>query len=335
MVNCEAVDEVTVKAGNFKDCLKITLDISEYPSGLEYRGGKKEYFFAKGIGIIKTVNYFYKGAVTAVYELESFTGEGEGYMPLVDGASRSYVGVNLTDGDVCGENCYFVKDEDGNTVLFEDRIGVRKKLEPISDYSSIHGENIEEELWEAGKHEESRLKHDINNFHLLCHFLGRAGRYWNAPEKAVAWNKYRLKIMEDLNGNGEVPSAWLGLYAATQLRTGCALCGLGRPEEAKPYLEKSLQSFIKWEAISKDTPMEVGDPFVYGGIQLIKGTNLLLLPNGEYDRVSRDYPYLFRDRIGLLVHAVTAPHGWEWFDGVRNEAWFVEFAEKVKAASNN
>lgn len=334
LVNCEAVDEITVKAGTFKDCLKVSLDISEYPAGLGYRGGKKEYYFAKGIGIIKTVNYFYKGAVTATYELESFVGEGEGYMPLVDGASRSYVGVDLTDGDVCGENCYFVKDEDGNTILFEDRIGVRKKLEPISDYSSIHGENIEDELWEAGKHDESRLKHDINNFHLLCHFLGRSGRYWNAPEKAIAWNKYRLKIMEGLNGDGTVPSAWLGLYAATQLRTGCALCGLGKAEEGKPYLQASLDSFIKWEAIPKDTPMDVGDPLIYGGIKLVKGTELLLLPNGEYDRVSRDYPYLFRDRIGLLVHAVTAPHGWEWFDGVRNEDWFKDFTEKVKKASN-
>lgn len=334
IVNCEAVDEITVKAGVFKDCLKVSLDISEYPAGLEYRGGKKEYYFAKGVGIIKTVNYFYEGAVTATYELESFVGEGEGYMPFVDSASRCYVGVNLTDGDVCGENCYFVKDENGDTVLFEDRIGVRKKLEPISDYSSIHSENIEEELWEAGKHDESRLQHDINNFNLLCHFLGRTGRYWNAPEKAIAWNKYRLKIMEGLNGDGTVPAAWLGLYAATQLRTGCALCGLGKAEEGKPYLQASLDSFIKWEAIAEGTPMEVGDPLIYGGIRLIKGKNLLLLPNGKYDKISRDYPYLFRDRIGLLVHAVTAPHGWEWFDGVRNETWFKDFTEKVKTASN-
>ncbi|MBR2914596.1 MAG: RNA polymerase sigma factor [Clostridia bacterium] len=334
LVSCEAVEEITVKAGTFKDCLKISLDISEYPAGLEYRGGKKEYFFAKGIGIIKTVNYFYKGALCTEYQLASYVGEGEGYMPFVEGAVRSYVGVNLTDGDVCGENCYFEKDENGDTVLFEDRIGVRKRNEPISDYSSIHGETIEDELWEAGKHDESRLRHDINNFHLLCHFLGRPGRYWNAVEKAVAWNKYRLRIMEGLNGDGTVPDAWLGLYAATQLRTGCALCGLGKAEEGRPYLEKSLQSFIKWEAIEKDAPMEVGDPLIYGGIKVIKGKDLLLLPNGEYDRISRDYPYLFRDRIGLLVHAVTSPHGWEWFDGVRSDAWFMDFTQRVKKASN-
>ena len=81
--------------------------------------------------------------------------------------------------------------------------------------------------------------------------------------------------------------------------------------------------------------MEVGDPLIYGGIKVIKGKDLLLLPNGEYDRISRDYPYLFRDRIGLLVHAVTSPHGWEWFDGVRSDAWFMDFTQRVKKASNS
>ncbi len=334
IVNCQAVDEVTVKAGTFKDCLKVSLDISEYPAGLEYRGGKKEYFFAKGIGIIKTLNYFHKGAVCAEYQLEAYLGEGEGYMPVDGGLERSYVGVNLTDGDVCGLNLYFEKDEKGNTVLFEDRIGVRKRLDLITEYSSIRYEDTEERLWNEGKHDESRLQHDINNFRLLCHFLGRSGRYWNAPEKGVAWNKYRLQIMEGLNCDGTVPQAWLGLYAATQLRTGCALCGLGKEEEAIPYLEKSLQSFIKWEEIKNDTPMEVGGAMIYGGIKLIKGTDLLILPDGRYDVISRDYSFLFRDRIGTLAYAVTATRGWEWFDGVREKQWFKDFTEKVKKASN-
>ncbi len=333
VVNCESVEEITVKAGTFKDCLKVSLDISEYPVGLEYRGGQKEYYFAKGIGIVKTVNYFYKGAVRTEYQLEAYKGTGEGYMPLVEGAERCYVGVDLTDGDVCGANYYFEKDEKGDIVMFEDRIGVRKKLEYITEYGSVKDEILEEELWNDDKHEESRLRHDVNNFHLLCHFLGRSSRYWNAPEKGVAWNKYKLKVVEGLYFDGTVPQAWLGLYAATQLRTGCALCGLGKGEEAKPYLEKSLQSFLKWEEIENGTPMEVGDPLIYGGIKLIKGDDLLLLPDGKYDRVKRDYSYLFGGGIGILAYAVTSDRGWEWFDGVRNEAWFKDFVQRVKTAT--
>ena len=63
----------------------------------------------------------------------------------------------------------------------------------------------------------------------------------------------------------------------------------------------------------------------------------VLLPDemdGRYDVISREYSFLFRDRIGILAYAVTATRGWEWFDGVREKQWFKDFTEKVKKASN-
>jgi hypothetical protein len=31
-----------------------------------------------------------------------------------------------------------------------------------------------------------------------------------------------------------------------------------------------------------------------------------------------------------MTHALTAPRGWEWFNGVRGEPWFAECIERAK-----
>ena len=115
---------------------------------------------------------------------------------------RRYDALDLTDGFVSSVEYTYVTDEDGDIVVFSDLTGIRELPPPITQYGAIQGEIIEDKLWDEGKHEESRLRHDINNFHLLCHFFGRPSRYWAAQKKAVAWNKYRLKIMEGLDEAG-------------------------------------------------------------------------------------------------------------------------------------
>lgn len=62
-------------------------------------------------------------------------------------------------------------DEDGNIVIFEDRCGIRKKPEIVTQYSSIYGEVIEEDLWRQGKYEESRLRESVNKLQLVLHML--------------------------------------------------------------------------------------------------------------------------------------------------------------------
>ncbi len=330
---CENAGEISVKAGTFENCFKVSLDIEGMKDGLAYRGGKKDYYFAPGVGIIKTVNHYCDGARQAVYELVSYEGTGDGYMPLSDGMVRCYEAIGLTDGDVAGANYYFVKDKSGNTVMFTDRTGIRKRLDNITDYSSIYSETLEELLWDAGKHEECRLRHDLNNFLLLIHFFGRPGYYWSMPEKAVAWNKYRLTVMDNLNGDGQVPKAFWGHYASTCFRTGCALCGYGKEEEGYEYLEKAIEYFVRWDAIPEGEALDVGDPLIYGGVKVLKGKKSILLPDGTLEPLTR--PHLFRDTIGLMNYGMTAPHGWEWFDGVRNQDRFKQILEKVLEITNN
>ncbi|HBN83987.1 MAG TPA: hypothetical protein DDZ89_09105, partial [Clostridiales bacterium] len=130
-------------------------------------GGKKVYYFAEGIGIVRTENEYGGGARTAVYELSTYEGTGEGFMPLADGLLRKYDALDLTDGFVGAAEYTYVADDDGDIVIFADRTGIRELPPPITQYSAIQGEVIEDHLWNEGKRNESRLCHDVNNFHIL------------------------------------------------------------------------------------------------------------------------------------------------------------------------
>ncbi len=329
-ITCENGGSITTKAGTFDDCLKLILDIHGMTDGWSYRGGKKVYYFADGIGIVRTESEYCDGARTAVYELTAYEGTGEGYMPMADGLFRRYNALGMTDGFVGAVEYTYVQDAEGHTVIFKDATGIRKLPPPITQYSSILAETTEDQLWNEGKHDESRLCHDVNNFHLLCHFLGRPSRYWGAQEKAVAWNKYRLKIMEGLD-DGTVPDAWLGQYAATAFRTACALFGCGKKEEGYEWLERAFEAFPKWDEIPDGTEMDVGDPQIFGGVKVIKGKSYIKLPDGTIQPVSY---HLFEGNSSLMHYGLTAPHGWEWFNPVRDEDRFKEYIERAKKMDN-
>ncbi len=326
-ITCEDGGSVTTKAGVFENCFKLCLDIGGMTDGWSYRGGKKVYYFAEGVGIVRVESEYCYGLKTAVYELTSYEGTGEGFMPMEDGLTRCYDAIGLTDGYVGKTEYTYVADGDGDIVIFSDRTGIRELPPPITQYGDIQNEIIEDRLWDEGKHDESRLYHDVNNFNLLCHFFGRPNRYWNKPEKAVAWNKYRIKIMEGLSDEG-VPQAWLGHYASTCLRTACALFGCGRKEEGYEWLEKTFEAFPKWDSIPDGTEMDVGDPLIFGGVKVVKGKSFIIIPDGRKEPIVNHY--MFEDTHWLLHYSLTAPHGWEWFNPVRNEERFKEYIERAK-----
>ena len=330
-ISCEEGGTVSTKAGTFENCFKLNLDIEGMTNGLSYRGGKKVYYFAEGIGIVRTENEFCGGARKAVYELTSYEGTGEGFMPYADGLVRRYDALDLTDGFVSSVEYTYVADEDGDIVVFSDRTGIRELPPPITQYGTIQGEIIEDRLWDEGKREESRLRHDINNFHLLCHFFGRPSRYWAAQKKAVAWNKYRLKIMEGLDESG-VPDAWRGLYASTSFRTACALFGCGNKEEGYEWLDRAFEAYPKWDNIPDGTEMDVGAPLIFSGIKVIKGKGRIILPDGTLEPLS--YGYLFEGNCSLMHYGMTATQGWEWFNSVRDEERFKEYIKKAKKMAN-
>ncbi len=328
---CEDGGTVTTKAGIFENCLKLSLDIDGLKDGLAYRGGKKAYYFANGVGIVRTESEYCEGMRTAVYELTSYEGTGEGYMPIAHGMLRRYDAIGLTDGYVGAAEYTYVEDDDGNIVIFADRTGIRETPPPITSYEFIQDEIIEDNLWEEKKYDESRMRHAVNNFRILVHFLTRPSRNWAAARKAVEWYRYNIRIVEFLAEDGEIPRAWLGVYFYMHFLTGCAMFGC-RTEEFKEegyrYLERAFELYPKWEEIPDGEELEVGNELIYGGIKMVKGKEIIVLPDGTREPI--ETYYLFNRSASFMYHGMTAPSGWEWFNPVRDEERFKQYTERAK-----
>lgn len=122
----KTVGMVSVLGGEFDDCLEISLDIKGLDGGYKYRGGKKVYTFAKGVGLIKTVHHYSDNTLTAVYELSSFKGTGDGYFPASDGMFRRYDAVGLTEGFIAYTEYSYVGNNDGTCNVYVNQCGVKK-----------------------------------------------------------------------------------------------------------------------------------------------------------------------------------------------------------------
>ncbi len=339
---CENAGTVKTKAGIFENCLKLSLDIGKYGQYVEYRSGKKEYYFAPNIGIVKIVHHYCDDILTSVYELTEYEGTGEGYMPFTDGLVRKYEALGLTDGYIAGAEYTYASDDEGQVYIFEDNLGVRTKPQECTVYPSTCGEELEEKLWEEGrrdmgdlKHDlldESRLRHDINNFNLFLHYLDQNDRSWYVPERKTAQSKHRMRMFEILGEDGgDVPKGWLGAYARECFLLACSLFGSGNKEEGYLYLDRSLELFKKWDDIPKGELLETGDKFIFGGIKVIKGNaNVIVLPNGTKE-VIRESGWFFSIEYAWVHGWMTAAHGWEWFDSVREEERFKKAIETAKA----
>ena len=128
-VTVEHLDSVEVAAGRFEDCLKVSLDIksSKNAGWNNFCKGKKEYYYAKGIGLIKGVHYFKDDTVIPNYELTYYEGRGEGYMPVQDGLFRRYEAMGLTKGYIGKAEYTFIEDDSGNLKVLENNTGIRDK----------------------------------------------------------------------------------------------------------------------------------------------------------------------------------------------------------------
>ena len=331
-ITCADGGTITTKAGTFENCFKLCLDIGGMEGGWSYRGGKKVYYFAEGIGIVRTENKYCSGARTAVYELTSYEGVGEGFMPLADGLVRRYDALNLTDGFVGAVEYAYVADEDGDIVVFADRTGIRELPPPITQYSAIQGEVIEQQLWDEGKWKEGHMKYAANNFHLILHLLARPSRNRNNAKRSIEINGFYMNMMELLGENGAVPPAWYNLYAWTAVVKSAALFGDGKKEEGYDALDIAINFCELISQIKKGDLLDTGNAELLGNVKYEYTKGVIVLPDGSKEPVSYDYRMNFS--ASNLVYCLTARSGWEWFNSVRNEDRFKEYIERAKKIAN-
>ena len=329
---CEICEPITTKAGTFSDCIKLTLDIGGLNDGISYRGGKKEYYFARGIGIVKTVNYTFSGACRAVYELTKYEGEGEGYMPIVGGLFRRYDAQGLTDGYEGAVEYTFVEDGDGQVFIFSDQIGIKHKLSPVTAYGSIHSEVIERQYMDEGKANEAHRLHGINNFHLMLHYLARPAYHRNNPRRSIDICSFNMNMMESFGEDGKLPDAWVALYAWTALVRAAAHFGAGEKEQGYDDLETSLVHYRKWGEFKADDLLDTGKENIFAGAKLLKSRDYeatLSLPDGALEALSA-YGYRINPYVDVIYSVLNARGGWEWFNSVRDEERFKEYIERAR-----
>ncbi len=326
-ITCEDGGTVVTRAGTFENCFKLCLNIEGMTDGLSYRGGKKVYWFAWGIGIVRTENYQYEQeAGAAVYELTSYEGKGEGYMPVADGLIRRYDAIGLTDGFVGGVAYSYASNGMGDIVIFKDAIGICKVLPDITDYGTVCGEVLEHSLFNEGKWQEGHLRHAINNFKIMQHYIFRNAHHFNNSNRSVELCDFNQRLMESFGG-GEVPSAWYGIYAWTTLVKAAALFGGDRKEEGYDTLERAFAFYIKWNSLQTGDLLACGNGEAFGGIRIVKGKGVIQLPDGTREVIE------YAKEVGYkgLWTALNSPTVWAWFNPVRNEDRFKAYIERAGA----
>ena len=329
---CEDGGMVTTKAGTFENCFKLCLNICGMGDGLDYREGKKVYYFANGIGIVRVENEYCGGAKTAIYELTSYEGTGEGFMPIVDGLMRRYDGIGFTDGFVGAAEYTYVADEDGDIIIFADRIGVRELPSPVTQYSAIEAEVAEDKLCSAGEWDAAQMKNGVNNFHLMLHLIARPAHNRNVAERSIEINGFDMELLRLLGEDGEIPPAWLGVYAWRTLIRAAAYFGNKQKDKGYEHIEIALNICERIAKFEKGELLDVGRKYLLGDVKYEYGRGLIHLPDGTREPVS--YQWELNYNASNLYYALTTPWGWEWFNSVRGEDRFKEYISRAKKIAN-
>ncbi len=339
---CEEAGEIICPAGSYKNCIKLTVDCTGYGEGMEYRSGKKAYYFAPKVGLVRFEVYGDFDTSPAVYELtvcqgrygESGNSGGDEYMPFEDGMVRRYEATNLTDGYIAAAEYTYVKDDaSGDIIVFEDKTGVRDISPRTTTYGGVYSEIREQILVDNNKSEEANDLGGYNNFMVLYHELTRFSHGYYNPHLVAEWRKHKLRLCEAAGGDSGVPEGLIGYYSRICLWASVALFGGGRKEEGYEYLDKALDYLEKWVKIPDGEKLSVGNPLVFSDIHYIKNSgydcwnDVIELKDGTRRKLQDNWLVMRADSI---YQPLIAKSGWEWFDSVREEPRYKEAVERAR-----
>ena len=132
----EVLDDETVitPCGTFENCRHITYDLTGMNKhGAQFQGGKKDIWYANGIGIVKfQTDYWYDRTLSCFWELKEYRETGEGYFPIVDNAYRKYAPETIGDGWRASVEHTYDTDDSG-TILLTNVLGTREREAYLAD----------------------------------------------------------------------------------------------------------------------------------------------------------------------------------------------------------
>ena len=207
------------------------------------------------------------------------------------------------------------------------------------DTRFYHEERLD--IWEEryklmGDDEQYWMYRYAGNFLRVAHALDRLNKhpdYRGNPELCVEWNEMNLRMLNcavNRANEDEIPDGWIGEYAYVYIRLAAGYFGLGECEKGYAYLEKVYALNERWSQIPDKTPLELGNPLIFGKTMIMKEDYHIVMPNEKYCFNFKGIRYWLHP----LAQTMTLPTGWEWFDSVRDEERFRSILEKAKALTN-
>lgn len=199
-------------------------------------------------------------------------------------------------------------------------------------YESFSGEVIEKRLGKHGRKEEAILRHGINNFYMLCHFLARYNHDHNDPARGIAWCKNQMKLLEFLGGGEDVPEVWRGRYAKCAMEISYMLFQSGEIEEGYEWLDRAFELYEIWCTIPEGTLLDVGDPDLFGGIRGVRGMYSahawdIELPDGSMEYFQEAFAYILPEKTDLYHMTLH----WRGTEEIRKEDRFQPYIARAKA----
>ena len=160
------------------------------------------------------------------------------------------------------------------------------------------------------------------------HLLARPSRNRQNAKRSVEINGFNLDLIRLLGENGEIPPAWYGIYAWRAIVKAAGLFGDKQIEEGYACLEKAVSYCEKITTFKKGDLLDTGKKELLGGVMYEYGQGVIRLSDGTKEPI--DYEWEMEYNASKLLYSLTASHGWEWFNSVRNDERFKEYVERVR-----
>ena len=191
-------------------------------------------------------------------------------------------------------------------------------------FSIIHDQFSNSGLWRRGDrpnhvHESLLINTTMLNFiHNLCGVT---------PDPA-----------HPITGDGSV-DIFVGDRMEMGIRCACYLASTGDPEGAFVVLEDTVSMIEKVMSLPDKTVLSCKSICLEDERFELRRAVWHEQANPDHDK--RPFLRFFREKgtdeyvytlgFGFPIHALTAPHGWEWFDPIRNDPRYAGYVERVKA----
>ncbi len=223
------------------------------------------------------------------------------------------------------------------------------KLEDLIGHSELNwqeaiaiGELREERYILQRRYDEFRRERNATDLLIFMQYLGRHNmKYYGEnddptyiqtftePERTVAWEKHKMRLLENLDPSNEVPEAWSGCYAVSSLKAASALIGCGELDEGFSMLNNTFPLYERWLRIPEGAKMNAGNPAIFANARISKVDSKYFCEIFFEDGTSVWTPYLwlFWQNSNDILHAMT---NWPWFDSVREDERYIKLLALAK-----